>query len=67
MSKSERRWIEQELENGWMSESEALELVTPNSKNVKRSLRFWCEQFSSEIVLTLPVLSEKERQKIESL
>jgi len=64
ISKAKKRWIVRELESGRISQAEALELISGYSKNPWRLIKYWCRQFSSDISFTLPVMTEKEKQKL---
>lgn len=67
ISKSEKRWIIRELESGRMSMAEAREHIAPIYKDPARQILFWQKQFAPEIPITLPLMTEKERQKIQAL
>jgi hypothetical protein len=62
-----RRWLVREIQSGRMSINEAVEKFDFKSTSPVSLIRSWIERYSSEVVLTLPVMSEKERQKVEAL
>ncbi len=62
-----RRWLVNEIASGRMSIQEALERFDFQSKNPRDLIRFWCKRYSPQIVLTLPVMTEQERHKLETL
>jgi hypothetical protein len=65
-----RRWLVREITAGRMTQLEALERFDFGYKNTKTShtiLSIWMKQYCPSIPVTLPVMSEKERQKLESL
>jgi hypothetical protein len=65
-STTEKRWIIRELEAGRMTMSESYDLISEASKNPKGLIYYWQKKYSSSIAITLPVMTEKERQKLES-
>lgn len=67
ISKSEKRWIVREIESGRMSQTQAMEHISGISKNPRSLIGKWQKQYSSEIVLTLPIMTEKEKQKVQAL
>ena len=65
-----RRWLVREIVAERMSQKDALERFDFGHKDVKTSrviLGGWIKQYSPSIPVTLPVMSEKERQKLEAL
>ena len=64
---AERRWLVRELESGRMREGEVKERLSEVSKNPYSLLRLWRKKYASDIALTLPVMTEKEKQKVEAL
>lgn len=67
ISKSEKRWLIRELASGRMSMSEARHHIATMYKDPGRQILYWQKQFSSDIILTLPVMTEKEKQKVQDL
>ncbi len=66
ISKSEKRWLVRELEAGRLSMKEAQHHVADISKDPRSLIYYWQKQFGSEIVITLPVMTEKEKQKLDA-
>jgi len=66
ISKTEKRWIVREIQTGRMTIGQAREQFELQSKNPAALLRKWIKQYSSDILLTLPVMTEKERQKLDA-
>lgn len=66
ISKSEKRWIVREIQSGRMSIGEARERFELDSKDPKSLIDSWIKRYSSDIVLTLPIMTEKERQKLDA-
>ena len=65
-SKVEKRWIVREIQSGRMSIGEARERFELRSKNPMALINGWIKHYSSDIPLTLPIMTEKERQKLEA-
>jgi hypothetical protein len=63
---AEKRWIVRELESGRMSIAEAKERVSVCSKYPDSLICKWRIRFAPEIAFTLPVMTEKEKQKLEA-
>jgi hypothetical protein len=66
ISKAEKRWIVRELQSGRMSLSEAYELVKSFSKDPRSLIYYWQKHYSSEIDFTLPIMTEKEKAKLDA-
>src|ERR1035437_8158202 len=66
ISKTEKRWIVREIQSGRMTLGEARERFELRSKNPVSLLKKWIRQYSSDILLTLPVMTEKEKQKLDA-
>ena len=64
ISKAEKRWLVRELESGRMTIGEAKERIEFYSKHPDSLIRYWQKQYASEISFTLPVMTEKEKQKL---
>jgi transposase-like protein len=62
-----RRWLVREIDSGRITIGEASERFNLNAKSVPGMVRHWRKKYGSEIALTLPVMTEKERQKLEAL
>lgn len=65
-SKAEKRWLVRELQSGRMNLSEAKEHLAGRSKDPASLIRFWQKQYAPEIDFTLPVMTEKEKQKLDA-
>jgi hypothetical protein len=64
--KVEKRWVVRELQSGRMTMGEAKELFAHRSKDAEGLIRNWMKEYRSDIPLTLPVMTEKERAKLEA-
>lgn len=64
ISKAEKRWLVREIESGRMTIGEAKERIEFYSKDPDALIRLWQKQFASEISFTLPLMTEKEKQKL---
>lgn len=64
ISKAEKRWLVREIESGRMTIGEAKERINFYSKAPEALIPLWRKQFASEISFTLPVMTEKEEQKL---
>ena len=62
-----RRWLVRELEEERMTVSEAIERFNFNPASGRTLLSDWRKKYAPEMVLNLPVMTEKERQKVETL
>ena len=65
-SKVEKRWIVREIQAGRMTLGEAQQHFELRSKNPSSLIRKWIKEYSSEIDFTLPVMTEKEKTKLEA-
>lgn len=66
ISKAERRWIVREIASGRMSLHEASKHISSYSKDPRSLLYHWQKQYAPEIDFTLPVMTEKEKQKLDA-
>jgi hypothetical protein len=62
-----RRWLVREIESGRMTKKEALERFDFQVKDPDSLLRYWHKLYAPQIVVSLPVMTEKERHKLQSL
>ena len=64
-----RRWLVREIVAGRMTQKEALDRFDfGNNLNTSRTtLSTWMKRYNPSIPVTLPVMTEKERQKLEAL
>ena len=65
-SKAEKRWIVRELQSGRMTMGEAKTHFAARSKNPEGLIRSWQIPYAPEIDFTLPVMTEKEKQKLDA-
>ncbi|MBM3435878.1 MAG: hypothetical protein FJY07_06655 [Bacteroidetes bacterium] len=66
-SLAHRRWLVGEIESGRMTVGMAIERFDFKSKDPKSLLKAWCKTYAPQIVVSLPHMTEKERQKVDSL
>jgi hypothetical protein len=62
-----RRWLVRELDAGRITVGEAIERFNFNPKNADTLIRYWRKKYTSDIAVTLPAMTEKEKQKLEAL
>ena len=62
-----RRWLVREIASGRMTKREALNRFDFGNNSPYQTLSDWMNWYSPSIPVTLPVMSEKERQKMEAL
>lgn len=62
-----RRWLVREIVSGRITQRDAIDRFEFNQKNPHAMLSKWIERYKPGIPVTLPVMSEKERQKLEAL
>jgi hypothetical protein len=62
-----RRWLVREIVSGRMAQKEAIDRFDLGVKGGYNLLFRWMKWYSPSIAVTLPVMSEKERQKMEAL
>jgi RNase H-fold protein (predicted Holliday junction resolvase) len=62
-----RRWLVREIVSGRISVNQAIEKFDFQSKDPQSLLYTWCKRYSPEIIVSLPLMTEKERQKQEEL
>ena len=65
-SKVEKRWIVREIQSGRMSLGQAREHFELRSKDPASLIRGWMKKYSSDIDFTLPVMTEKEKAKLDA-
>jgi hypothetical protein len=56
-----------ELDAGRITVGDAIERFNFNPRNAYQLITGWRKRYASDIVLSLPVMTEKERQKLEAL
>jgi len=64
---AQKRWLVREIEAGRMTVGEACERIELFSKDPQSLIRFWRKKFAGDLRLTLPVMTEKEKHKLEAL
>ena len=62
-----RRWLVREIEEDRMTMSEAVERFNFNPQNGFHLIRSWRNKFAPEMVLSLPDMTESEKQKVSEL
>jgi len=67
ISNAEKRWLVCELESGRMTIGEGKERLAEVSKDPYALLQAWRKKYAPDIPLTLPIMTEKEKQKVEAL
>ncbi len=65
-SNAEKRWLIREIDSGRMSLAEAKDRLEFYSKDPRSLIEFWRKKFAPEILFTLPIMTQKERQKLEA-
>jgi RNase H-fold protein (predicted Holliday junction resolvase) len=62
-----KRWIIREIISGRMTTQEAIDRFDFQSKDPRSLLKYWRKRYAPQIVVSLPVMTEKERLKQEIL
>ena len=62
-----KRWLVREIRGGRMTTRQAIERFELNSKNPADLIKNWLRRYSADLEVSLPVMSEKERIKLEAL
>lgn len=62
-----RRWLVREILSGRMTRREAMDRFDFCVKDSRTLLKDWIKRYSPAIPVTLPLMTEKERQKLEAL
>jgi len=62
-----RRWLIREIDADRITAGEITERFNLNPLSVSCMIREWRKKYGSEIALTLPAMTEKERQKVKAL
>lgn len=66
LGKTEKRWLVREIQSGRMTVGEACERIEFQSKDPRSLIYSWQKQFASELDFTLPVMTQKEKSKLEA-
>lgn len=67
ISNAEKRWVVRELEAGRITPGEAKARYAEISKDPHSLIQSWRKKYAPDIALTLPIMTEKEKQKVEAL
>lgn len=62
-----RRWLVNEIYADRMTINEAIQRFDFEHKQPSREIQSWLKKYKPDFVLTLPIMSEKERNKIADL
>ena len=62
-----RRWLVREIEEGKMTPSEAVKQFNFHPQKGTDIIYYWRTKYASEMVLSLPVMTEKEKQELKAL
>ena len=62
-----RRWLVREIEEGRLRVNEAVTRFNFNPKSGFQLIKDWRRKYAPEMVITLPDMTEQEKQKLESL
>jgi hypothetical protein len=62
-----RRWMVREIEEDRMTVSEAIERFNFSPDSGRILIQRWRQKYAPEMELSLPVMTEKERLKVEAL
>jgi hypothetical protein len=62
-----RRWLIRELDAGRMTNAEAIHRFNLHPKQGHSLIWYWRKRYGSSLEVTLPVMTEKERLKLEAL
>ena len=65
--KAFRKWLVREMDAGRITVGEALERFNLNPANGDSLIRKWRKRYAPELPVSLPVMTEKERAKLEAL
>jgi hypothetical protein len=65
ISNAEKRWLVREIESNRMTLGEVKERFALYSNDPGSLIRNWQKKFASEITFTLPMMTEKEKQKLD--
>lgn len=62
-----RRWLIREVDSGRITLAQVTERFNLNPASAYALIPQWRKKYGSEIALTLPIMTEKERQKVKAL
>jgi transposase len=62
-----RRWLVREIEEQRMTSNQAVERFNLSPTSGYKLIQNWRKKYSPEMILALPAMTEKEKQKLEAL
>jgi hypothetical protein len=62
-----RKWLVRELDGGRITVGDAIERFNFNPASGSDLIRSWRKRYAADIAITLPVMTDKERPKLEAL
>ena len=62
-----RKWLVREIEEGKLTQSEAVKRFSFNPDNGRQLISNWREKYAPDMVLSLPDMNEAEKQKMDEL
>jgi hypothetical protein len=62
-----KRWLAREIRAGRMTIKQSVERFNFESKNPYSLVQSWLARYKQDLIVTLPVMTEKERMKLEAL
>lgn len=62
-----RRWLVREMDAGRLTMGDAIERFNLNPDSARALIPSWRAKYSSDLAITLPQMTEKERHKLEAL
>lgn len=62
-----RKWLVREIEEGKLTLSEAVKRFSFNPDNGRQLISNWREKYAPDMVLSLPDMTEPEKQKMDEL
>ncbi len=62
-----RRWLVREIEEGRLTSAQAIERFNFHPQNGPANIRYWRDKYAHEMVITLPDMTEQEKQQLATL
>jgi transposase len=62
-----KRWIVREIRAGRVSMVDTIERFEFNSKDPRSLINNWLKRYSGDLEISLPVMTEKEKARVEAL
>ena len=62
-----KRWLAREIRAGRMTIKESLDRFDFESRDAYALVWGWVDRYSDDLMITLPVMTDKERVKLEAL